>query len=64
MAGRYQGYHFIRDKDDEAYLGFEVYWQHNGWYWRPLLTLDGEPVGPFNKSAEAYQSALARKPPE
>jgi len=62
MAGRYQGYQFIRDENDGAHVGFEVYWQHEGWFWRPLLTLDGESVGPFTKSGEAYQSALASKP--
>jgi hypothetical protein len=63
MAGRYQGYHFIRDEDGKGDLGFEVYWDHEGWFWRPLLTLGGEPAGPFTKSTEAYQSALAQRVP-
>ena len=62
MAGRYQGYHIIRGKNDGEYLGFEVFWQHEGWFWRRMLTLGGEAVGPFTKSTEAYQSALASKP--
>ena len=61
MAGSYAGYHVIRRKYDE--LRFEVFWQNEGWFWRPLLTLDGKTVGPFTKSSEAYQSAVASNPP-
>jgi hypothetical protein len=63
MAGRYQGFHFLRDDDNERYVGFEVFWQQEGWFWRPLLMLDGEEaIGPFTKSTEAYQNAVASKP--
>jgi hypothetical protein len=42
----------------DEYVGFEVFWQQEGWFWRPLmLTLDGEAVGPFTKSTEAYETA-------
>jgi hypothetical protein len=60
MAARYEGYHVIRRKSDE--LRFEVFWQDEGWFWRPLLQLDGKTVGPFTKSSEAYQSAIASNP--
>lgn len=56
MAGRCEGFYFFCDEYDE-YVGFEVFWQQEGWFWRPLLTLDGEAVGPFTKSTEAYQTA-------
>jgi hypothetical protein len=62
MAGRYQGYHVIRDKLGGGYLGFEVFWHNGGWFWRRMLTLGGEAVGPFTKSTEAYQNALSNKP--
>ena len=45
MAGRYQGYHNI--PDGEGYVSFEVFWQRGGWFWRPMLRLDGQVVGPF-----------------
>jgi hypothetical protein len=61
MAGRYQGFHFLHDDDNERYVGFEVFWQQEGWFWRPLLTLDGEAVGPFTKSTEAYESGMRSK---
>jgi len=56
MAGRCEGFYFFSDEYDE-YVGFEVFWQQEGWFWRPLFTLDGEAVGPFTKSTEAYQTA-------
>jgi hypothetical protein len=59
MAGRYEGYHFLRDENEEVDLSFEVFWQHAGWFWRPLLRLKSEAVGPFTKSTEAYQHAVA-----
>jgi hypothetical protein len=61
MAGRYQGFHFLHDDDNERYVGFEVFWQQEGWFWRALLTFDGEAVGPFTKSVEAYESAMRSK---
>ena len=66
MAGRREGDHFVRHENDKGHndkghLGFEVFWHHDGWFWRPLLTLDGEAVGPFTTSTEAYQSAVASK---
>jgi len=51
MAGRCQGYHYVRDR------GFEVFWQGGGWFWRPLLRLDAGAVGPFTTSTHAYQNA-------
>jgi hypothetical protein len=59
MAGRYQGYHRFRDKNGEEYGSFEVFWQ-SGWFWRqrsPGSPPDGEAVGPFTTSTEAYQNA-------
>ena len=61
MAGRYQGYHFVRGEDDEGYLSFEVYWQQEGWFWRRLLRLDGEAVGPFTTTTQAYENAMTNK---
>ena len=61
MAGRYQGYHFVRGEGDEGYLSFEVDWQQEGWFWRPLLRLDGEAVGPFTTTTQAYENAMATK---
>ena len=58
MAGRYNGYHTIRREEIEGYLRFEVFWQNAGWFWRPLFQLDGEAVGPFTTSSQAYQSAV------
>src|SRR4249920_325698 len=40
---------------------FEVFWQQEGWFWRPVLTLDGEAFGAFTKSTEAYESAVRSK---
>ena len=59
MAGRFQGYHVIRREEVEGYMRFEVFWQNEGWFWRPLLQFDGEAVGPFTTSSQAYQSAVA-----
>ena len=53
MAGRYQGYHIIPEA--EGQVGFEVFWQNKGWFWRPP---DSEVVGPFTTSSQAYQSAI------
>ena len=58
MAGRYNGYHSIHREEIEGYLRFEVFWQNAGWFWRPLFQLDGEAVGPFTTSGQAYQSAV------
>ena len=58
MAGRFQGYHAIRQETD-GHLRFEVYWQDAGWFWRPLFQLDGEVVGPFTTSSQAYESAIS-----
>jgi hypothetical protein len=52
---------FARGEEDEGYLSFEVYWQHEGWFWRPLLRLDGEAVGPFTTTTQAYENAMATK---
>ena len=53
MAGRYQGYHIIPQA--EGQVGFEVFWQNKGWFWRRR---DSEAVGPFTTSSQAYQSAI------
>jgi hypothetical protein len=58
MAGRYRGYHAVRREELEGYLRFEVFWQSTGWFWRPLLRLDGRVFGPFKTSSQAYQSAV------
>ena len=60
MAGRYQGYHLFRDVDGESRRSVEVFWEHNGWFWRPRFKgrpADGEAVGPFTTSTQAYESA-------
>ena len=60
MAGRYQGYHIFRDEDGESRRSVEVFWEHNGWFWRPRFKgrlADGEAVGPFTTSTQAYESA-------
>jgi hypothetical protein len=60
MAGRFQGYHRFHDKDGHEYGSFEVFWQHNGWFWQhrsPGSSPDGEAAGPFTTSTKAYQSA-------
>jgi hypothetical protein len=57
VAGRYQGYHFLHNKNGDASLSFEVFWQHGGWFWRPLCRLDAGAVGPFTTSTQAYQNA-------
>ena len=53
MAGRYQGRHIIPEA--ERQVSFEVVWQNAGWFWRRA---DGEAVGPFTTSSQAYQSAV------
>jgi hypothetical protein len=58
MAGRFQGYHAIRREETEGYLKFEVFWQNDGWFWRPLFQLDGEVFGLFTTSSQAYESAI------
>jgi hypothetical protein len=58
MAGRFQGYHAIRREETEGHMRFEVFWQNAGWFWRPLFQLDGEVVGPFTTSSQAYESAV------
>jgi hypothetical protein len=60
MAGRYQGYHLFRDEDGESRRSVEVFWEHNGWFWRPRFKgrpAEGEAVGPFTTSTQAYESA-------
>ncbi len=57
MAGRYQGYHVFRDMDG-GHRSVEVFWHHNGWFWRPCEPR-GDAVGPFTTSTEAYESAKA-----
>jgi hypothetical protein len=56
MAGRYQGCHLIRDKNGLECGRFDVFWQQDGWYWRPS---DGQAIGPFTTSTQAYQNASA-----
>ena len=66
MAGRYQGDHLFRDEDGETHVSVEVFWQHNGWFWRPRSEgrpADGEAVGPFTTSTEAYESAKRSRHP-
>ena len=59
VAGRYQGRHVLRDMG----IGerrIEVFWQHAGWFWRRVdRPNQGDPVGPFTTSTEAYESAKA-----
>ena len=63
MAGRYQGNHRFRNEDGKEYESFDVFWQQNGWFWRlcsPDCSPDGEAIGPFTTSTEAYQDASER----
>ena len=65
MAGRYQGYHLFRDVDGESRRSVEVFWEHNGWFWRPRFKgrpADDEGVGPFTTSTQAYESARKWEP--
>jgi len=55
MAGRYQGRHVFQGIDG-SHRNVEVFWHSAGWFWRPLQ-MDGDAVGPFTTSTEAYQSA-------
>jgi hypothetical protein len=57
MAGRYQGCHVLRDVGCRE---VEVFWHHNGWFWRPRQ-LHSDAVGPFTTSTEAYQSPKAER---
>lgn len=62
MAGRYQGYQRIRNEDGEEY--FEIVWKQNGWFWHlrsPGSAPEGETIGPFTTSTEAYQDARGQK---
>jgi hypothetical protein len=58
MAGRYQGRH-VFVKSDGEHLQFEVFWQHNGWFWRSHkhCAAVSEAVGPFTTSTQAYENA-------
>jgi hypothetical protein len=61
MAGRYQGYHFVRDRGFEVFWqGFEVLGRGQGWFWRPLCRLEAGAVGPFTTSTQAYQNGLIK----
>ena len=67
------GYHQFQNDDGESYGSFEVFWsegehQHQesgepfeiGWYWWPCFPgclPDGEPIGPFENSVQAYSDA-------
>ena len=62
MAGRYHGYHCIHSEGGEKY--FEIFWQQTGWYWRPRSpgsAPEGEAIGPFTTSTEAYQDARSHR---
>ena len=55
-----QGYHCLRNGDGEKY--FEIFWQQTGWFWRPGSpgsAPEGEAIGPFTTSTEAYQNAMS-----
>jgi hypothetical protein len=61
MAGRYQGYHRLQDGKDDR--GVEVFWQQNGWFWRPCPSVHlpgSKTIGPFTTSTEAYHHALEK----
>jgi hypothetical protein len=62
MAGRYQGCHVLRDMDG-GHRTVEVFWHHNGWFWRPCEPR-GDAVGPFTTSTKAYESAKAPRHPQ
>jgi hypothetical protein len=55
MAGRFQGYHNVPNN-----RMIEIFLQGDGWWWWPRADgrpPDGEPVGPFITSTEAYLNA-------
>jgi hypothetical protein len=58
MAGRFQGYHAIRREETEGYLKFEVFWQNDGWFWRPLFQLDGEALDRLRRAAKRMKARL------
>src|SRR4029077_16043322 len=56
MAGRYQGYHSFPNKAGSI----EIFWRADGWCWwsrAPGRPPEGEPIGPFLTSTEAYLNA-------
>ena len=69
----YSGIHQFLDDDDQPYGSFEVFQgldvlendncdcqDLNGWYWWPCFAgclPDGDPIGPFATSSEAYHDA-------
>ena len=57
MAGRYQGYHVVSGEDGRGHQSIKVFWQHNGWFWRPCQPR-GDAVGPFITSTAAYEHAM------
>jgi hypothetical protein len=58
LAGRYQGYHRFLDETGT----FEIFWRADGWWWsRAPLAPQGEAVGPFLTSTEAYSNATSQR---
>jgi len=57
MAGRYQGRHVFRAVDGSRF-SIEVFWDQNGWFWRAHQP-NGNVVGPFTTSSEAFRCAKA-----
>ena len=56
MAGRRQGCHVVSDDGGRGHRSIEIFWQDNGWFWRPNQP-HGDAVGPFITSTEAYRHA-------
>jgi len=62
------GYHRFISSDGIEYGSFEVFWYDSdgepvkpGWYWWacfPGCIPDGEPMGPFSTSINAYYNAM------
>ena len=60
LAGRYQGFHRCRNET----RSFEVFWRSDGWWWwlRPAgCSPEGEAVGPFLTSTQAYRNATSQQ---
>ena len=61
MAGRYQGYHLFRDVDGETRRSVEVFWEHNGWFWRPRFKVVPLTTKELGRSPQARKRMKARE---
>ncbi len=57
----FAGYHQLVAENGERYGSFKISYGYGGWYWQacfPGCLPDGEPVGPFDTSLDAYHDAV------